>query len=131
MKRTHIIAIAVVAIAIAILISASADVTTYANFAQAAKTDNPVKLIGYLVKDQPVEYDPVKNPNFLSFHMKDNAGEVRRVELNAAKPQDFERSEEIVLTGQMNGEVFQASSMLLKCPSKYKDQEIYVREKKG
>jgi hypothetical protein len=27
--------------------------------------------------------------------------------------------------------VFAASEMLLKCPSKYKDQEVYVREKRG
>jgi cytochrome c-type biogenesis protein CcmE len=31
----------------------------------------------------------------------------------------------------MEGDIFQASDMLLKCPSKYKDQEIYVREKQG
>jgi cytochrome c-type biogenesis protein CcmE len=36
-----------------------------------------------------------------------------------------------VLTGQIKGETFAASEMLLKCPSKYKDQEIYVREKQG
>ncbi|MBL7808522.1 MAG: cytochrome c maturation protein CcmE [Saprospiraceae bacterium] len=131
MKKSHLLAIIVVAVAIGILISASKDVTTYANFAQAAKTDDKVKLIGQLVKERPVEYDPEKDPNFLAFYLKDEAGEVRRVELKAAKPQDFERSESIVLTGQMSGETFAASDMLLKCPSKYKDQEIYVREKNG
>lgn len=131
MKKSHLIAIVVVAIAIGILISASKDVTTYANFAQASKSEDKVKLVGQLVKDRPVEYDPAKDPNFLAFYLKDDAGEIRRVELQAAKPQDFERSESIVLTGQMKGEVFAASDMLLKCPSKYKDQEIYVREKQG
>ncbi|HAD11581.1 MAG TPA: cytochrome C biogenesis protein [Saprospirales bacterium] len=131
MKKSHLIAILVVAVAIAILISASKDVTTYANFAQASKTEDKVKLVGQLVKERPVEYDPEKDPNFLAFYLKDEAGEVRRVELKAAKPQDFERSESIVLTGQMSGDVFAASDMLLKCPSKYKDQEIYVREKQG
>ncbi|MDX1910348.1 MAG: cytochrome c maturation protein CcmE [Saprospiraceae bacterium] len=131
MKNTHIIAIIIVAVAIGILISASKDVTTYANFAQASKTDDKVKLVGQLVKERPVEYDPEKDPNFLAFYLKDEAGEVRRVELLAAKPQDFERSESIVLTGKMKGETFAASDMLLKCPSKYKDQEIYVREKEG
>ncbi|HLP93009.1 MAG TPA: cytochrome c maturation protein CcmE [Saprospiraceae bacterium] len=131
MKKSHLLAIIVVAVAIGILISASKDVTTYANFAQASKTEDKVKLIGQLVKERPVEYDPEKDPNFLAFYLKDEAGEVRRVELKAAKPQDFERSESIVLTGQMSGEVFAASDMLLKCPSKYKDQEIYVREKNG
>lgn len=131
MKNSHLLAIVIVAVAIGILISASKDVTTYANFAQAAKSDDKVKLVGQLVKERPVEYDPEKDPNFLAFYLKDEAGEIRRVELRAAKPQDFERSESIVLTGEMKGETFAASDMLLKCPSKYKDQEIYVREKEG
>ncbi len=131
MKKSHLLAIVVVAVAIGILISASKDVTTYANFNQAAKSDDKVKLVGQLVKDRPVEYDPAKDPNFMTFYVKDDAGEIRRVELRAAKPQDFERSESIVLTGQMKGDTFAASDMLLKCPSKYKDQEIYVREKQG
>jgi cytochrome c-type biogenesis protein CcmE len=131
MKKSHLLAIVVVAVAIGILISASKDVTTYANFAQATQSEDKVKLVGQLVKERPVEYDPEKDPNFLAFYLKDDAGEVRRVELMAAKPQDFERSESIVLTGKMKGETFAASDMLLKCPSKYQDQEIYVREKEG
>jgi len=131
MKKSHLLAIFVVAIAIGILITASKDVTTYANFAQATQSDDKVKLVGQLVKDRPIEYDPAKDPNFMAFYVKDDVGEIRRVELLAAKPQDFERSESIVLTGQMKGETFAASDMLLKCPSKYKDQEIYVREKQG
>lgn len=131
MKRSHIIAVAVVAVAIGILISASKDVTTYANFAQASQNGERVKLVGQLVKERPVEYNPEKDPNYLSFYLKDDAGEVRRVVLRAGKPQDFERSEQIVLTGQMQGETFEAADMLLKCPSKYKDQEVYVRSEKG
>lgn len=127
MKKSHILAIIVVAAAIGILISASSDVTTYANFNQATQTGEKVKLIGHLVKDQPVEYNPEKDPNFLAFQLRDEKGDVRRVVLRASKPQDFERSEQIVLTGAMKGETFEASDMLLKCPSKYKDQETYIR----
>jgi cytochrome c-type biogenesis protein CcmE len=131
MKKTHLLAIGVIIVAIGILISASKDVTTYANFAQAAQSGERVKLVGQLVKDRPVDYNPEKNADYLSFWLRDEAGEIRQVELHAAKPQDFERSESIVLTGEMKGDNFAASEMLLKCPSKYKDQEIYVREKKG
>lgn len=127
MKKVHLLAIAVVAVAIGILISASKDVTTYATFAEATDTGARVKLVGQLVKDRPVEYDPEKDPNFLAFFLKDDKGDVRRVVLRASKPQDFERSENIVLTGQMQGETFEASDMLLKCPSKYENQEIYVK----
>ncbi len=131
MKKTHILAIILVAIGIGILISASKDVTTYANFKQATQSGEKVKLVGQLVKDRPIEYNPEQNADKMAFFLKDDKGEIRRVELNAAKPQDFERSEQIVLTGEMKGDVFAASDMLLKCPSKYKDQEIYVREKQG
>lgn len=131
MKKSHIIAIAIIAVAISILISASSDVTTYANFDQAAKSGDKVKLVGQLVKESPVEYNPEKDPNYLSFQLRDDAGQVRRVVLHASKPQDFERSEQIVLTGAMSGETFEASDMLLKCPSKYKDQEVYIRSEQG
>ena len=133
MKKSHILAIGVIAIAIGILITASKDVTTYANFEQASKSGESVKLIGQLVKDQPVEYNPDKDPSRLVFSLRDETGEVRRVEIHSkvGKPMDFERSESIVLTGQMQGDMFVASDMLLKCPSKYKDQETYIRAEKS
>jgi cytochrome c-type biogenesis protein CcmE len=131
MKKIHIIAISVIIIAVGILITASKDVTTYADFKQATQSGEKVKLVGQLVKDRPVEYNPEKDPNFMAFWLRDDKGEVRQVILRAGKPQDFERSEQIVLTGQMEGDAFAASDMLLKCPSKYKDQEVYVRSAKG
>jgi cytochrome c-type biogenesis protein CcmE len=54
-------------------------------------------------------------------------GEEKKVVLNAAKPQDFELSEQIVITGKMKGDEFHASDLLMKCPSKYKDEEIYIK----
>lgn len=129
MKISHLIAIGVIVAAIGVLVSSSKDFTTYATFAQASASGQKVKLVGELVKDRPVEYNPETNPDFMSFFLKDEKGEVRQVVLRAAKPQDFERSEQIVLTGAMKGDIFEASDMLLKCPSKYKDQETYVREK--
>ena len=127
MKKSHFLAIIVVAVGVAVLISASRDVTTYANFTSAAKSGEKVKLVGQLVKDRPVNYDPEKNPDFMSFYLEDEEGQIRKVNLHSGKPQDFERSEQIVLTGRMEGKEFEASEMLLKCPSKYKDQEVYIR----
>ena len=46
------------------------------------------------------------------------------VEYNGAKPRDIERSEKIVITGRMEGEVFKASKILMKCPSKYVEGEM-------
>jgi len=50
---------------------------------------------------------------------------------NGAKPQDFERSEQIVLTGKMKGDEFLASKILMKCPSKYVNNKIQIVEAKS
>ena len=76
-----------------------------------------------------MEYNPSKDPNYFSFYVVDNNQEEHKVVLLAAKPQDFELSEQIVITGEMRDDVFMASDMLMKCPSKYKDEEGYVKGK--
>ncbi len=128
MKRTHILLILAIAAAIGVLMVAVGDMSHQTDFAEAAARAHTVKVVGTLVKDRPVEYNPETDPNLTRFWMRDKSGNVRQVQLKAAKPQEFERSEEIVLTGQMQGDVFVASDMLMKCPSKYKDEEVYVRE---
>ena len=37
------------------------------------------------------------------------------------KPASFEDAEKIVVEGYLNGEVFEAEHILMKCPSKYSD----------
>lgn len=118
-----------IAAGIAALIAFSGDVSTYSTFKEAVATNQKVKIVGVLSKDKEMYYDPVEDPNYFSFYIKDSNGEERKVILNQEKPQDFELSEQIVLTGKMNGDDFVASDMLMKCPSKYKDEEVYVRSK--
>ncbi len=129
MKKIHIIGLVLIAAAIAILVTAAKDLSTYSNFKSATNTTDAVKIVGSLCKDKEIQYDPRKDPNYLSFYVKDNNGEIKKVVLKNAKPRDFEMSEQIVLTGSMKGEEFIASDMLLKCPSKYKDEEIYVKSR--
>ncbi len=128
MKRGHIIAMIVIAIGIFALFSAIGDMSRYSSFKDSLEhPGESVKVVGVLSKEKPVVYEPEVDPNLFSFHMLDQEGLEKRVVMNAAKPQDFNKSEKIVLTGQMVGENFVASDMLLKCPSKYKDEEIYIR----
>ena len=131
MKKIHLVAILMIAAGIAALISFSGDVSTYSTFKEAVATGQKVKIVGVLSKDKEMHYDPVEDPNYFSFFIKDTDGEERKVILREAKPQDFELSEQIVLTGKMKGEEFVASDMLMKCPSKYKDEEIYLKEQQG
>lgn len=131
MKKIHIIAILMIAVAIGLLVNAADDMSTYATFEQATMTGDRVKVAGQLAKDKEMHYDPEEDPNYFSFYIRDTKGEERKVVLLAAKPQDFELSEQLVLTGQMQGDEFVATDMLMKCPSKYKDEEIYIKSEKG
>lgn len=129
MKITHIVLIGVIAIAVGVLIMASGEMGTYSTFAEAAKKEGTVKIVGYLSKDKPMEYNPEKDANSFSFYMKDESGAEKKIILKAAKPQDFEKSESIVLTGSIKGDTFVATEMLMKCPSKYTEEEKYVKER--
>lgn len=129
MKKSHIIAIGMIAIAIGLLISLNGEIDNYSSFAEAEITGEKVTVSGHLSKDKEMNYDPKVDPNYFSFHIKDKSGDERKVVLLAAKPQDFEKSEEIVLTGKMQDGAFIASDMLMKCPSKYKDEEVYIKSK--
>jgi cytochrome c-type biogenesis protein CcmE len=110
-----------------LLISASKDMSTYNTFAQVKAAGEPSKVVGLLAKDKPMYYDAEKDPNLFRFFMTDQSGELHEVTLKASKPQDFELSEQVVVTGQFEGDAFVASSILMKCPSKYKNEEVLVR----
>jgi cytochrome c-type biogenesis protein CcmE len=109
------------------LVSASKDMSTYSTFQQVRKAGEPAKVVGVLAKDKPMYYDAEKDPNLFTFYMKDQSDEVHQVTLHAPKPQDFELSEQVVATGSFEGDAFVASSILMKCPSKYKNEEVLVR----
>ncbi len=128
MKKSHIILLVVVAVAVGVIIAMTGDYTTYSNFNEAKESSRAVNVAGFLAKDQPLEYDPMKDPNFFRFTMYDREGNEQVVVYKGAKPQDFERSEQLVVKGKMEGEHFRASEILMKCPSKYVNDEITLKE---
>ncbi|MES2622192.1 MAG: cytochrome c maturation protein CcmE [Bacteroidota bacterium] len=128
MKKTHIIILILVAVTIGVIVARTADYTTYANFPAAKDKGRSVNVVGYLLKDKELVYDPQKDPNFFSFMMTDKEGNECKVIYKGAKPQDFERSEQLVVKGKMNGEVFNCSEISMKCPSKYVNDEITLKE---
>lgn len=120
MKTIHIIIILVLVVAVAVVISTLSDTSTYSDFAEASrKPGKEFHIIGKLNRDKPVEYDAQKNANQFSFYMIDDKGLEKRVTYTNTKPQDFEKSEKVVVIGSMKGDEFKATSLLLKCPSKY------------
>ncbi len=122
MKKTHIVALVLIAVAIATLISFMGDVTTYETIASAKqKPGRFVNLIAKMDKSRPMNYDPVKNPNYLTFTALDTLGNSIEVVYHNSKPTDMEKSERLVLKGKVENGVFECKDILLKCPSKYKD----------
>ena len=127
LKLMPILILALMAGGVIMLISASKDMSTYSSFAQVKRSGETAKVVGILAKDKPMYYNAEENPNLFKFFMTDQKGEVHEVTLKAAKPQDFELSEQVVATGSFIGDEFVASSILMKCPSKYKNEEVMVR----
>jgi cytochrome c-type biogenesis protein CcmE len=122
MKKIHIVLLVFIAAAIAVLISFLQTASTYDTIDTAiSKPGKFVHLMAKLDKSQPVEYDAIKNPNFLSFTAIDTLGKSIRVVYNNPKPENFEMSEKLVLQGKYMNGLFECKTIQTKCPSKYKD----------
>ncbi|WP_020528633.1 cytochrome c maturation protein CcmE [Flexithrix dorotheae] len=126
MKKSHILAILIIAVSIGIIVSSLSSTGSYATFSQAFDQEGEkFTVVGNLLKDKEMEYNPEVNANLFTFYMKDKDGVEKKVFLNQSKPHDFERSEDIVVKGSAKGDAFYATSVLLKCPSKYKEQQEF------
>lgn len=122
MKKTHIAMLVLIVVAISVLISFTGNLTTYETIASAKQKEGKfVNLIAKLDKSQPMEYDAAKDANYLAFVAVDTLGNSVKVVYHNTKPTDMEKSERIVLKGKMQGDHFECKDILLKCPSKYKD----------
>ena len=125
MKKTHIIIlVSIAALIVPLIVFSAGDFSTYETISSAKnKQGKYVHLIAKLDKTMPVEYDAVNNPNYLSFYAVDSLGGKTKVVFHNSKPTDLEKSERIVMKGSMKGDHFECKDILLKCPSKYKDDK--------
>jgi cytochrome c-type biogenesis protein CcmE len=124
MKTSHIVILVAIAAAIGVLLMYSVDFSTYDTIESAKnKPGKYVHLIAKLDKRYPVEYDAMKDPNYLSFYAVDSLGGSTKVIYHNAKPAELDQSERVVLKGKMQGNTFECDNILLKCPSKYKDDK--------
>ena len=129
MKKTHIIILVGIAALIVGLLAYSVDFSTYDTVSSAKeKPGKFVHLIAKLDKTQPIEYDPINNPNYLAFHAVDSLGGQTKVVYRNSKPTDLEKSERIVMKGKMEAGHFECKEILLKCPSKYKDDKEQLQK---
>jgi cytochrome c-type biogenesis protein CcmE len=127
MKKIHIVGLIFIAFAIGAIITLASDYSQYETFSGAkGETKKDFEVVGFLSKSKEMYYDPQKDPNYFTFYMKDKDSVECKVILYNSMPQDFQRSEQIVVTGRMKGDDFEAQKILMKCPSKYKQDEVVL-----
>ena len=88
-----------------------------------------VHLVGRLPHDANknivgMQYNPTLDPNYFTFMLVDTNHVQQQVVYFNPKPQDFDKSEQVVITGNMRNNVFVADKILLKCPSKYVEKDV-------
>ena len=133
MKKSHIFGIIIIAVAIMIIISSTGDASTYMNFTEAEEIhkdgdDRQVHIVGQLkkVNGQPVAIEESPDKRSFYFTMIDKDNREQRVFHPNPVPNDLLRSEEVVIVGYYKKGTFIAKDILLKCPSKYTEEEIKV-----
>ena len=107
MKTSSIIILVAIAAAIGVLLMYSVDFSTYDTISSAkAKPGKYVHLIARLDKSKPIQYDAIKDPNYLSFYATDSLGASTQVIYHNTKPAELEQSDRIVLKGKMDRKCF-------------------------
>jgi cytochrome c-type biogenesis protein CcmE len=134
MKKSHILIIVVIAAAIGIIVTTAGDASTYVSFGDAYKmasqgNEHSIHVVGELKKNEQghvVGIEEGADKVSFSFIMIDDQGKEQKVDYNQPVPADFTRSEKVVVVGHYSGDAFKAEKILLKCPSKYQEQNINV-----
>lgn len=131
MKKSSIIVLVLIAVVIGVIVSSFGSFSTYETFASAAeKPGSTFVVMGTLDASKEMEYNPKADANRFVFYAKDQKGAPLKVIFNGTKPQDFERSEQLVMTGFVQGNEFHCEKIQMKCPSKYENDQIVVADKK-
>lgn len=126
MKKTHVVALIVIAIAFGVILTSLSNNSSYASFKEAGEhPGNTYHVVGKLDKTKPFQYNAMVNANLFTFYLIDREGNECKVNLGKPKPDDFEKSDQIVVIGkaQSSGS-FAAADVLMKCPSKYTADSI-------
>lgn len=132
MKKTHIFGIVIIAIAVMIIIITAGDASTYVTFREAMKmaadgNNKKIHVVGQLKKDKEGNVQGLQvteDKLSVSFLMIDNENFEQKIYYNEPMPPDLQRSEQVVVIGSFKEDVFVADKILLKCPSKYQEEEI-------
>jgi cytochrome c-type biogenesis protein CcmE len=115
LKIAFALALLVAAVAIGVT-SFKQTMTPYIGFREARSASGQVQVNGVLA-DKNYVLKP--RDQYLKFNLKDSKGEVMPVEYHGVIPGNFDQAVSVVAIGQFERDHFEASQLLVKCPSKY------------
>ena len=134
MKNTSAISIVFISIIVIIIISTFGDASTCVTFSKAKDVYQSGSLtkfhvVGKLNKDEDNKIEGLmKSDDKMSFtfQMIDEDGMKEKVFYGEPMPPDFLLSEQVVVIGGYENNTFVADDILLKCPSKYTEENIKI-----
>ena len=134
MKKSHIIGIVAIAMAMGIILTTAGDASSYVTFEEAKRRGSngdrsKIHVVGKLKKtesDEDTDIIPSADQLSFTFVMLDENEAEQKVFYPNPIPQDFDRSEQVVVVGFYQKDLFVADKILLKCPSKYQGEEIKI-----
>ena len=134
MKNTSALSIVFISIIVIIIISTFGDASTYVTFSKAKDVYESGSLtkfhvVGKLNKDEDNNIQGLmKSDDKMSFtfQMIDEDGMKEKVFYGEPMPPDFLLSEQVVVIGGYENNTFVADDILLKCPSKYTEENIKI-----
>ena len=134
MKNLFPIYLIFLSIAIIIVISTFADASTYVSFSDAKSLysvgkKSPIHVVGRLIKNEENKVIGIKKSDdnlSFSFEMIDEEGTIENVFYGEPMPPDFILSDQVVVIGSYNDKFFIAKEILLKCPSKYTEDQVNI-----
>ena len=134
MKKTHLFGIIIIGLAVFIIISTAGDASTYVTFKEANKMamdgdQTQIHVVGKLKRDDLgniIEVESSRDKLWFSFTLIDEGNKEQMVVYNEPMPPDFLRSEQVVVVGSFRDKHFVADKILMKCPSKYVDEEVKI-----
>ena len=103
-------------------ISFNKTLTPYVSIADAKTSSTVVQVKGKRVDDGTFNTEK----NLFTFKLIDDHGEQITVIYDGAKPGNFEQATEVVCVGKYENGSFYAKEILVKCPSKYTEEQTKV-----
>jgi cytochrome c-type biogenesis protein CcmE len=100
-------------------ISFNKTLTPYVSISQAKSAETTVQVKGQRVDEGT--FDTVNN--LFTFQLVDDTGDKITVVYDGAKPGNFEQATEVVCVGKYEEGSFKAKEILVKCPSKYMEEQ--------